>query len=190
MKTPPNDLALILKAAAFAADKHRDQRRKDQQASPYINHPLEVACLLATEGGVRDKALLAAALLHDTVEDTRTEPAEISGAFGAQIAQIVAEVTDDKALAKPVRKQRQIESAETASDEAKQLKIADKICNIRDITKSPPATWTPERQQEYLDWASKVVANCVGVNAALDTIYDEAISAARASLRCAGQKPL
>ena len=64
--------AVILQAASFAAHKHKDQRRKDDGASPYINHPLEVASVLASEAGVVDESLLVAALLHDTVEDTET----------------------------------------------------------------------------------------------------------------------
>ena len=73
------DLPLVLQALAFAADKHRDQRRKDAAASPYINHPIALANVLVREGEVTDPAVLAAALLHDTVEDTQTTPAELAG---------------------------------------------------------------------------------------------------------------
>src|SRR5690242_21150845 len=93
-----SDLALILRAASFAARKHSGQRRKGAEAEPYINHPLEVARLIADEGGVDDPAVLAAALLHDTVEDTKTTPAELRSTFGEEIAALVAEMTDDKSL--------------------------------------------------------------------------------------------
>ncbi|NNF15781.1 MAG: HD domain-containing protein [Gammaproteobacteria bacterium] len=182
MKPTTVNVAVVLKAAAFAADKHRDQRRKNVEASPYINHPLEVACLLA-ESGVQDEALLAAALLHDTIEDTATEYEELEREFGSDIATIVGEVTDDKSLEKTERKRLQIEHAKTASASAKQLKIADKTCNIRDIVKSPPHNWALERKQEYLDWAVEVVSNCLGVNATLDAIYEQAISAARSGIQ-------
>jgi len=62
----------ILRAVHFAADRHRDQRRKDVGGSPYINHPIEVAEILARIGGISDLAVLQAAILHDTIEDTET----------------------------------------------------------------------------------------------------------------------
>ena len=61
--SPDQDLALLLKALSFAAHKHRDQRRKDAEASPYINHPIALAQVLVAEGGVTDIEVLAAALL-------------------------------------------------------------------------------------------------------------------------------
>src|SRR5207244_8078763 len=94
------ELALLLKALAFAADKHRKQRRKDAEASPYINHPIALADVLKNEGGVDDPIVLCAALLHDTVEDTDTTPEELRAAFGPEIADVVLEVTDDKRLPK------------------------------------------------------------------------------------------
>src|SRR5437764_14113691 len=117
--TMKGELALLLKALAFAAHKHRDQRRKDAEASPYINHPIALADVLVNEGGVTDFEVLCAALLHDTVEDTATTHEELVDAFGSRIARIVAEVTDDKALPKAVRKRLQIEHAASLSREAK-----------------------------------------------------------------------
>ena len=78
----PGDLALILGALEFAAHKHRNQRRKDVAASPYINHCIAVANLLVNEGGVFDRATVCAALLHDTIEDTETTSEELSRHFG------------------------------------------------------------------------------------------------------------
>src|SRR5713101_8757667 len=127
------DLTLLLKALAFAAHKHRDQRRKDAQASPYINHPIALADVLVNEGGVTDVEVLCAALLHDTVEDTATTHEELANAFGSRIARIVAEVTDDKTLPKAERKRLQIEHAPSISREAKLVKLADKLCNLRDV---------------------------------------------------------
>src|SRR3954467_6622288 len=145
------ELALLLKALAFAAHKHRDQRRKDADASPYINHPISLATCLANEGGVTDTAVLVAALLHDTVEDTETTLAELTEEFGAHISGIVAEVTDDKTLTKADRKRLQIEHAPHLSREARLVKLADKICNLRDVAEKPPATWELARKQEYFD---------------------------------------
>jgi guanosine-3',5'-bis(diphosphate) 3'-pyrophosphohydrolase len=164
--------ALILEAAAFAAEKHRTQRRKDASASPYINHPLACAALLANEGAVSDTHVLAAALLHDTIEDTETTAAELESAFGPAIAKLVLEVTDDKSLPKAERKQLQVDHAPHASPQARLVKLADKICNLRDILASPPAGWPPERQQAYFEWANEVVKGLRGTNAALEAIFD------------------
>ncbi len=173
----------LLEALAFAATRHRNQRRKDASASPYINHPIAVATMLATAGHVQDGPLLMAAVLHDTVEDTRTTPREIKAKFGAEVASLVRELTDNKKLAREVRKRLQIEHAAVASPRAKQLKIADKICNIEDIAATPPTGWSKARKREYLDWAEQVVAGCRGVNPRLDARFDQALRRARKKLR-------
>jgi guanosine-3',5'-bis(diphosphate) 3'-pyrophosphohydrolase len=67
----------LIRAIAFAADKHRNQRRKDAEASPYINHPIALANVLANEGGIDDERVLLAAVLHDTIEDTATSHDEL-----------------------------------------------------------------------------------------------------------------
>ena len=129
----------LITALAFAADKHKNQRRKDADASPYINHPIALANLLLNEAGVEDQRVLIAAVLHDTIEDTDTTEQELVRYFGKDVADIVLEVTDDKALPKAERKRLQIEHAAHISRRAKLVKLADKICNLRDITASPPA---------------------------------------------------
>lgn len=165
-------VGVFVKAVAFAADKHRTQRRKDADASPYINHPIALANVLANEGGVTDVVVLSAAVLHDTIEDTNTTAEELTAIFGAKITATVLDVTDDKSLDKHVRKQRQIEHAPHISKEAKLVKLADKICNLRDVLASPPADWSPERKQGYFDWAAKVVAGVRGVHPELEAVFD------------------
>ena len=167
-------LPLIVHALEFAAHKHRDQRRKDAQASPYINHPIALANVLVHEGAVDDPVVLSAALLHDTVEDTETTPAELREAFGEKIAGIVLEVTDDKSLLKAERKRLQIEHAAHISREAKLVKLADKICNVRDVADHPPAKWDLTRRREYFEWAKAVVDQLRGVHPALEKKFDEA----------------
>lgn len=175
MTTPNqvNDNGLLIKALAFAAHKHRDQRRKDAEASPYINHPIALANVLCNEGGIADVNVLCAALLHDTVEDTQTTPEELTEQFGKTIRDIVMEVTDDKKLDKAERKLKQIEHAAHASYEAKLVKLADKISNLRDIVITPPSGWESKRKQEYFKWAKKVVDQVRGTNANLESIFDE-----------------
>lgn len=169
-----NTSALLIRAAAFAAHKHRNQRRKDADASPYINHPIALADVLANEGGIVDPVVLAAALLHDTIEDTDTTQAELEAAFGPAIAVVVAEVTDDKALPKPERKRLQVEHASHISRPAKLVKLADKICNLRDVANSPPADWAIERKREYFDWARSVVDRMRGTHEVLECLFDSA----------------
>jgi guanosine-3',5'-bis(diphosphate) 3'-pyrophosphohydrolase len=168
------ELALLLKALAFASLKHRDQRRKDAQASPYINHPIALADLLVNEGGVTDVEVLCAALLHDTIEDTETTPQELEREFGRKIALIVLEVSDNKMLRKGTRKRMQVEHAANASYEAKLVKLADKTCNLRDVNARPPATWDLARRREYFDWAKEVVDRLRGVHAELEAAFDAA----------------
>lgn len=139
---------------------------------PYINHPLAVANVLAREAGITDPITLCAALLHDTIEDTATTPTELTDAFGPDVASVVVEVTDDKSLDKAERKRLQIVHAATISERAKLVKLADKICNLRDIARSPPVDWSLERRQQYYDWAARVVSGLRGVSPALERLFD------------------
>jgi (p)ppGpp synthase/HD superfamily hydrolase len=174
---------ILLTAIEFASRKHTDQRRKDQRQSPYINHPIQVAWLLNSVGKVEDPAVLAAAILHDTVEDTATTPEELRRTFGEEITSIVMECTDDKSLPKEERKRLQVEHAPHKTPSAKCVKLGDKISNIVDISHSPPSSWTNERIVEYLDWAEKVVAGLRGANKPLEDYFDKSLAEAR-SLRC------
>lgn len=173
MENPDNTLSEFIKAVAFAAEKHRHQRRKDAQASPYINHPIALADVLSHEAGIDDITVLCAAVLHDTIEDTKTTADELESLFGSKISSVVLEVTDDKSLNKAERKQNQIDHAPHISHEAKLVKLADKICNLRDILTSPPAGWPSQRKQEYFDWAKNVIDGVRGTNAQLEAIFDE-----------------
>ncbi len=168
-KTP---LPLIIGALAFAARKHRFQRRKDADASPYINHPIAVASILVVEAAIDDPEVVCAALLHDTVEDTKTTTEELVENFGPAIAGIVAEVTDDKSLPKQERKRRQITHAPKLSAKAQQVKFADKIANLRDVVDAPPANWSLARKQEYFDWAKDVVDALPARNPKLRALFE------------------
>ena len=161
----------VLRAAAFAAEKHRNQRRKDVEASPYINHPIQLAYILV-QADIEDPVVLAAALLHDTIEDTNTTLDELEIVFGYEIANIVAECTDDKKLGKLERKQAQIDHAGGLSAKAKLVKLADKIANVSDIDGAPPADWSLERKREYFDWAKQVVDRMRGIHPVLEARFD------------------
>lgn len=173
------DLTLIFQAITFAADKHQHQRRKNQQATPYINHPIGVMETLWRVGQVQHIPTLVAAVLHDTIEDTDATPVEIETLFGAEVRALVEEVSDDKLLPKMVRKQLQIEHAPHLSLHAKEIKLADKLMNAYDVSHNPPANWPQERIHEYLDWTEKVVIGLRGVNPALEAEYDRILALAR-----------
>jgi len=179
MEPIQNQMGMLLKGAAFAADRHRHQRRKGADAIPYINHPLEVADILANDAGVMDPTTLLAAILHDTIEDTPTSPEEIETTFGRNVRLLVEEVTDDKRLPKDELKRLQIERAPSLSPSAKQIRIADKISNLRDLVCNPPATWPTRRRRKYVDWGEQVVAGCRSVNKRLEDLFDAAVQAAR-----------
>lgn len=170
-----HESAHLLRALSFAALKHRDQRRKGNHQAPYINHPIEVATIVATVGRVDDIAVLQAAILHDTVEDTDTTPEEIELAFGADVCALVLEMTDDMSMSSPARKQKQIARATGLSPRAKLIKIADKIANVGDIARHPPPDWTLERRRNYFAWTAQVIDRCRGVNEALEARYDEVL---------------
>ena len=166
---------LILKAARFAAHKHRNQRRKDEERTPYINHPISVAKIISEIGNVEDPEVLAAALLHDTIEDTKTTPEELIDHFGERVYNLVQEVTDDKTLPKLERKQRQIDHAKEISEGAALVKLGDKISNVTDITNTPPTDWDSNRRLDYFEWAEKVINNCPRVNESLENHFAEVV---------------
>ena len=169
----------IFRALQFASEKHVHHRRKGGRDIPYINHPIAVATLLATVGDVTDPNLLAAALLHDTVEDTDTTHEELVEHFGAEIAGLVAEVTDDPALSSAQRKLTQEREASSKSPRAKLLRLADKTSTVHDITYRPPSDWSVERRMEYFNWAERVVTNLRGVSEKLEERFDDVIAEAR-----------
>lgn len=167
----------LIETVNFAAIKHRKQRRKDEDATPYINHPIGVARILTHEANIYDIATLQAAILHDTVEDTDTTFEEIEQNFGSKVRSIVEEVTDDKSLPKQVRKQLQIEHAPGCSREAKLVKLADKLYNLRDLQRCTPVGWSRTRVQEYFEWAEKVVHGLRGTNKLMEDALDEVLKA-------------
>ena len=184
-----SESARLLAAVSFAAKKHRDQRRKDVDASPYINHPLAVAETLTNVGDVTDLNVLIAALLHDTLEDTETTPEELE-VFGPAVRKLVMDVTDDKETPKEERKQQQIEHAPELSHEAKIIKLGDKIYNVRDVIVNPPTRWSVDRRREYLSWAGQVVAGCRGSNPALEAHFDELLFQGQAALAADSRLPI
>jgi (p)ppGpp synthase/HD superfamily hydrolase len=173
----------ILKAATFASVKHVSQKRKGIAAEPYLNHLIEVAELVSMALTEPDANVIAAAFLHDTIEDTRTTLQELIDVFGADIAVLVSEVTDDKSLSKAERKRLQIEQAPALSARAQTIKIADKISNLRGILFTPPEGWDLRRKQEYFAWARRVVDACTAPNHFLKAEFDRTFEQVQKSVR-------
>ncbi|KAL3884585.1 hypothetical protein ACJMK2_024717 [Sinanodonta woodiana] len=168
-----NHIQEIIRCANFAAIKHKHQRRKDTDQTPYINHPIGVAFILTEEAKVYDLSVIQAALLHDTVEDTDTTFKEIEEQFGKEVMGLVKEVTDDKTLPKHQRKYLQIVNAPHATNKAKLVKLADKLHNLRDLNRQTPNGWNDRRVQEYFEWAARVVAGLRGTSSAMEKELDE-----------------
>jgi (p)ppGpp synthase/HD superfamily hydrolase len=177
---------LLARAYALAAARHAGQTRKGAAAEPYLLHLIEVAGLVAEATEGRDAALIAAAVLHDTIEDTATSAAELADLFGPDVAALVVECTDDKRLPRAERKRLQIVHAAAKSARAKLIKLADKTSNLRALAGSPPAGWPAERRQGYVAWARLVVAGLRGASPGLEAAFDAAAADAEARLAAAG----
>lgn len=162
----------IAQALDYAARKHVHQRRKGQLAEPYINHLTDVSRRLAEATNGSDVELVIAGLLHDVMEDCDVRHDELQNQFGADVASLVREVTDDMTLAKPERKLLQVRFAASKSPRAKMLRLADKTSNLHSLLTSPPPHWDMDRRQAYFEWAKQVADNCRGINSHLEAEFD------------------
>jgi len=165
-----SDVSKIIFAVNFSAEKHKNQRRKNPDKIPYINHPVGVADILIEEGKIEEVDLICAAYLHDTIEDTDTTEEEITKHFGPNVASIVKELSDDKLLPQEERKRLRIVNAPTKSIAAKTVGMCDKIYNLRDLERILPNGWTEERRVQYFIWSKKVVENYYHANSNLAQI--------------------
>lgn len=168
---------VVIRAIEFAALRHSGQTRKGNEKTPYINHPIKVVSLLL-DFHENDSDLLSAAALHDVIEDTAREDREIrqlekiiGQKFGNKVLNIIWEVTDNKQLPFQERKQKQIQDTPHLSQEAKKIKIADKICNITDLKEAPPVGWSRDRKNSYIEWSTKVIEGAKGVNKELEAYF-------------------
>ena len=173
---PIEQIQAILSAARFAAEKHAGQRRKGDAAEPYVNHLIEVAELVAMALPEPDTNLVIAALLHDSIEDAGVTAEDLASRYGADVAGLVSEVTDDKSLPKQERKRLQVENAPKKSARAQTIKLADKISNLRSMLSSPPAGWDHERRREYFTWARRVVDGLTAPNPMLKAEFETTFS--------------
>ncbi|MGI6247108.1 MAG: HD domain-containing protein [Pseudochelatococcus sp.] len=173
----------LTRALAYAADAHANQRRKGAAQEPYINHLIEVLDLVARATGGEDEELLIAALLHDVVEDTPISAEDLAAAFGARVARIVVENSDDMTLPKDERRRQRIAAMAHKSPEARIVKTADVISNLRAIAVSPPAGWGMDRRLGYLEGCRQLISAGRGANAVIETLFDETAAEAERAIR-------
>lgn len=174
------EILRLLSAIECAADAHEGQIRKDEARTPYIHHPLTVCCNVWREGGITNTDVLIAALLHDTLEDSKKITSrDISESFGEHVSKMVEELTNDKKLSSADNKKRQIDKAPSMSIEAKTIKLADRLANIRDLISTPPVDWDRSKLEEYFEWGHKLLAalrgSCIGLETALETVLKEGL---------------
>lgn len=153
----------------FAADAHKNQKRKGDNGSPYINHLIETAYLLTNIAKFEDDELIQAAILHDIIEDTDVTPEILEAEFGKRVASLVKSVTDDKSLSLEERRANQIAHLASASNDTKLIKLADHCSNIISI----PPNWSGERIESYRKWSHEVASLCFGVSKGLALEYQK-----------------
>ena len=180
-KKNPGETSRLLHAIRFAAEQHRDHRRKGKTAAPYINHPIAVAEQLARAGHEDNTDLLMAAVLHDVVEDTETEAEDLEALFGPKVTQFVMEVSDDKSLEAYERKKLVVRNIAEKSPEAQLIKLSDIVANVYDVIHHPP-NWDDQRKGWYFDWCENVVDKIRGTHKDLEAQFDELILEARKGL--------
>ena len=175
---PLESLSNIFEALEFTAVKHQYLRRGGYDLLPYINHLIKVANLIQQVGLGENTNLMLVAVLHDVVEDTETTPEEIVEKFGPEVGTAVSELSDDMALSYDERKKRQVQNAKDLSDLARVIRIADKICNIRDIMEYP-LDWSLEKKLRYVKNSIEIVDQIKGTNSQLELILEREAAMAR-----------
>ena len=183
-----DDMLTLARALRFAAEAHRDQRRKGAAQEPYVNHLIEVMDLAARATGGRDVELMIAALCHDVVEDTAVTAEELASGFGDRVARIVAENSDDMSLPKPERRAARIAAMAHKAPDARIVKTADVISNLRAVVTSAPAGWGPERKLGYLEGCRALIEAGRVETADLEALFDETAAEAEAAIR--GDRPM
>ena len=177
------EVARLTRALVFAAEAHANQRRKGAAQEPYLNHLVEVLDLVTQATGGEDTDLLIAALLHDVCEDTAVTQDQLAAAFGDRVLRIVQENSDDMSLPKDERRRKRIADMAKKSLDARVVKIADVISNLRAIVSSPPAGWTADRKLGYLEGCRQLVDAGRGANASLEAVFDRTAAETERSVR-------
>jgi guanosine-3',5'-bis(diphosphate) 3'-pyrophosphohydrolase len=143
-------------AQSPVAEPCKEPLNTDGAEMPYRNHPLRVFTTLREVGQIEDPEVLSAGLLHDIIEETATTPQELEQKFGKNVARLVLELSDDKALSPVEQRQRRLECMEHLSREAALICLADKLNNVQDVVDYPPATWSSQQRLNYIEWTKSL----------------------------------
>lgn len=169
-----------MKARELAREKHGGSDLPDEAQTPMFEHISEVAKLVEQHGGTDD--MIAAAWLHDVVEDTDVTLAHIQELFGSNVSNLVDGLTDPEDFEhKPLeeRKQLQADRIRDLSEDVKRIKLCDQLSNARRVANRPPHDWSEERQWTYIEGARKIATECRGLWPVLDAEFDKVYDAAR-----------
>ncbi len=177
MATTKEPYERYAQAVLYCMRKHQNQVRVD--GSPYIAHPLRVSEILRSIGGIRDMDVIIAALLHDLIEDTDCEWASLAYRYGSHVADLVAQLSGDMRLPKKERREEIIARISNASADAKAIRLADKLDNLRDME-----GFSDSRKQDYIRESRKILAACKGANSALETALEQTINKLGRSYNC------
>ncbi len=156
---------LVERARAFATKAHEGQTRFNKDKTPLVVHLEEVVSLVSESGGSDEE--LAAAWLHDVVEDTPVLLTEVAKNFGDKVGAIVFGLTDPPefhGLHTLERKTAQAERICSLSNSVKRVKIADQTSNVRSVATDPPVHWDTQKCLDYIEGARKIVFECQDTN--------------------------
>lgn len=173
---------IVNAARDLAQEKHAGQVRKGSVREPYFEHVADVARILENVAGIKDPSIIAAAYLHDLIEDSDETEATLAERFGGDVANLVAQLTDQPGLAEADRWRAQIEHAVTLSPRAKLIKTADKISNLSEMFRDPPPAWNTAKKLAYLEWGEAVFMHTKGQSDPLDALFIETAAALRTAL--------
>lgn len=166
---------IVIRAKIFARKAHAGLGiiTTSGDHKPQIEHLQEVADLVWASGGSDNE--IAAAWLHDSVEDTPTKLDDIQEMFGQEIADIVNGLTDEAEivhLSNSERKAKQAQRIKKENNSVKRIKIADQTSNVRLIVLDPKASWI-DGAIDYVVGAKKITDHCRGISALLDEMFDK-----------------
>lgn len=170
---------LIERARELAARKHAGTHLFDANRTGMFEHVSQVAGLVQELGGSTE--MVAAAWLHDIVEDTDVTLAQVKDGFGAEVATLVDGLTDPEefeAMPLKERKQLQAERVKTLPDNVKRIKLCDQLSNVRRIIEKPPTDWSAEKQWVYVQGAYKIAQQCAGLWPVADDRFQAAYTEA------------
>ena len=173
---------LVLKAEAFAREAHKDHTRNDVAKTPYVHHLEEVAGLVGQSGGTDNE--IAAAWLHDAVEDTAVTIEDVKNSFGEEIAEIVYGLTDLPeflAFSLADRKAKQAERVKNESESVRRVKLADQTSNVK-IVGERRDNFSLADKHDYIEGARAIAQACSGISDFLDKEFGERYLVAKKNL--------